>query len=804
MELDRRTINEYKEILRQFVEFERERQAFLIAALGNSAPVLQHISWGGSVTTFIPHLLHKLADYGGKQALCAVLEYVHSQVGVNVQQRIDKLLHQLDLPAATVSDMSDTDVIVQRVRDRLHNDIQRLHGKMPLLGVEHWVDLGELFVDVNILEEVSSNSKSELDDLWQDFSAGVKEYSTYSSLDRIGLGKQQQRVSGLTVLEKNTNLMVLGKPGSGKTTYLQRIVTECNEGRLQQHRIPVLIKLRYFVDDGHDFEYNLERYLTQHWRLSDAEAELVLIQGRALILLDGLDEVAGTEVREIAKQIKRFSRTYPQNQLIVTCRTQSHEFRFDYFDYLEVADFNEIQVNTFAEHYFKAACYDTEEAQTKAQQFLDKLYLEENKTIRELAITPILLNLTCSVFHQIGKFYSQRSKLYEEGLELLLKKWDDSREIERDKIYRDLSVERKQELLSYLAVKKFEQPQYVLFEQEEIEGYIAEFLNISRRESRFVLKAVEAQHGLLIERAQKVWSFSHLTFQEYLVALHIQTKCNFDITDNSTLKELIEHIEDKKWRQVILLTSEILSDANYLIQGMKAKIDGLIVSNEKMLSFLKWVFFKSLVVNTDYKLNAVRAFYFQFISPKFVKVFFSTQTIDKLDNRISQDLKSEPSDITTFPARELALDFDLMLALERAYQRIDDIDVNIAHNFSALYPDYHLINALIYVTNEQLKKKLEALEGEISKRDSKQDMLEIHKWWKLNHHTWIQELQNVMAEFRDIGWNWEFDKEDVDLLCLYEYTNKLLIDCLNSRCMISDEVKSKIENALFVPNIIIN
>jgi predicted NACHT family NTPase len=79
-------------------------------------------------------------------------------------------------------------------------------------------------------------------------------------------------------------------------------------------------------------------------------------------------------------------------------------------------------------------------------------------------------------------------------------------------------MERKQELLSYLALKKFEQPQYVLFEQEEIEGYIAEFLQISRQDSRVVLRAIEAQHGLLIERSQKVWSFSHLTFQEYLVA----------------------------------------------------------------------------------------------------------------------------------------------------------------------------------------------------------------------------------------------------------------------------------------------
>jgi Effector-associated domain 9 len=90
------------------------------------------------------------------------------------------------------------DELVQKVRTRLHNRIHSLHGKMPLWGIDHWVPLADLFVDVNILEEVSSNRRSELNDLLQDFTA---HNSTDRSLDRIGLGKERQRVSGLTLLE---------------------------------------------------------------------------------------------------------------------------------------------------------------------------------------------------------------------------------------------------------------------------------------------------------------------------------------------------------------------------------------------------------------------------------------------------------------------------------------------------------------------------------------------------------------------------------------------------------------------------
>ncbi|OKH41278.1 hypothetical protein FACHB389_05595 [Nostoc calcicola FACHB-389] len=486
---------------------------------------------------------------------------------------------------------------MQQVRSRIHDSIQSLHGVMPLWGIDHWVPLGDLFVDVNILESLSSTRRSELDDLWQDFTTGN---SSYRSLDRIGLGKEQQRVSGLAILERNTNLMVVGKPGSGKTTYLQKIVTECNDGKLQAQRIPVLIKLREFVDDGCKYAYNLEQFLGQLWRLSNAEIELVLNQGRVLVLLDGLDEVAGEAGKQIAKEIKRFARAYPQVQVVVTCRTQSQESRFERFDYVEMADFNEEQVRVFTAHWFRTVCADIGAGEKQAREFLEQLFREKNKAIRELAITPILLSLTCAVFHQTGKFYSKRSKLYEEGLELLLVQWDKSRSVERDEIYRDLSVERKLELLSYVAVKKFEQEQYVLLEQEELEGYIGEFLGIERRDSRGVLRAIASQHGLLIERAHKIWSFSHLTFQEYLVA-----KWFYSLED---WEELVSHITDKHWREVFFLLSGITKNADTLLLRMKQQVDLIMASDSKLQKLLEWIHDKSISINQRAKFNPYAKF----------------------------------------------------------------------------------------------------------------------------------------------------------------------------------------------------
>jgi DNA polymerase III delta prime subunit len=119
-------------------------------------------------------------------------------------------------------------------------------------------------------------------------------------------------------------LLILGTPGSGKTTALLSLAEQLVMGALQQPRtvIPVLFELSTWRQDGQSIrDWLVEQLYEQHGGNRKAKLyEQWLDQQVLLPLMDGLDELSLHRQQKCMQKLQDFARQYPQ--LVVCCRTQ--------------------------------------------------------------------------------------------------------------------------------------------------------------------------------------------------------------------------------------------------------------------------------------------------------------------------------------------------------------------------------------------------------------------------------------------------------------------------------------------------
>ncbi|HAA27001.1 MAG TPA: histidine kinase [Cyanobacteria bacterium UBA8553] len=748
--------------------------------------------------------------------ICFRLDLDPEQIAVPLQDA------ELEAEEKVQDISSEIDALVTKVRKARFDQIQHQCGTLRLLDIARPINLDDLYVEVNILEEITSQRWLEISDL-QGFQP--------EQFDRLGLGKvRQEGVLGLEAVERYAKLMVLGKPGAGKTTFLQYLAIHCNQGAFQANQVPVFIRLNNFAEDALDEDkFSLLDYINQKFSssgVSAQEVETLLHHGRVLMLLDGLDEVPEAASDEVIKQIRKLSEKYYKNKLIITCRLAASEYRFQGFTEVEIADFKPAQIENFAKKWFVAVARNSPElGLKKASLFLEQMELPQNQPIRELAATPILLNLTCLVFQTKGNFPTKRSDLYKQGLDLMLIRWDEARGIKRDDVYRNLSLPHKLQLLTQIAAITFEKGDY-FFEENTLQLLIADYFrtltsdrvdsSVFELDSAAVLKSIETQHGLLVERARQIYSFSHLTFQEYFTARSIVA------SSEVSLQQLVSHLTEQRWREVFLLTAQMLPNADRLLQLMKQQVDALVfaptvdsnrpslvaleelaigghrtseslplqassapvspiaASDETLQLFLSYTAQKSIEVNTPYKPAAVRAFYFSLALPPEHRLAHDQGLALLIDRKLAAEQDGE-----------LALDLALTHALGVALALTPEL---VYERFSALRLALDL-NPL--TKGKPIHDPLEQLKNQLPNPDEDQETLK--QWWQINGSTWTSQLRTLMIQHRNIGHEWLLCETLQQRLEQYSNANKLLVDCLNSNCQLTPIIQQEIEETLFLP-----
>ena len=71
--------------------------------------------------------------------------------------------------------------------------------------------------------------------------------------------------------------------------------------------------------------------------------------------------------------------------------------------------------------------------------------------------------------------------------------------------------------------------------------------------------------------------------------------------------------------------------------------------------------------------------------------------------------------------------------------------------------------------------------------------------WSANRGAWTEQLRSVMIEHRHLGYDWQFNNQQIDALQQYYDASQLLVDCLNSDLYVTRTVRQEIENTLLLP-----
>jgi hypothetical protein len=574
--------------------------------------------------------------------------------------------------------------------ERYRAKIIKLYGAMQIMGMSEPVSLENIFTDLYMLDKPSAFFRFDIERLKHlsgdpveppqgkrvnGLRLVVKKYKRYygrqegareaSPSPQLAAFENEKALAE----EKDNNLFILGKPGAGKTTFLKYIAVKAAEQTVD--KVPIFLSLREWADSGKE----LMAFINERFDICDFPdaqpfVEELLRSGEAIVLFDGLDEVnqeGGRRSRQV-QAMNNFIEKFDGTQYLVTCRIAANDYSFVPFIYVEIADFTEQQIRTFVGNWFRNR--QGEKDRVTYGAFFRAFEKEENRGLRDLARTPLLLTLLCLAFNETLTFPRRRVEIYEEALDALLKKWDSSRRIKRDDVFSKLSLGHRVNLLARIAAETFENSEYFI-PQSKLENLIKDYVrNVPPHEpnemidGEAILKAIEEHHGILVERAYKIYSFSHLTLQEYFTAKYI-----VDNSAKGTLTELIKaNCADTRWREVFLLTTSLLSDACQFMAMLREGVDNLIEKDDRLLEMLVWANNKSRSLQFTPWLSRLYVLFlelfYQIKSPRdlaFALAFALSLELDLVDGRAPE----LSMDLGPVHARRRALDRALDSGLSR-------------------------------------------------------------------------------------------------------------------------------------------
>jgi hypothetical protein len=367
-------------------------------------------------------------------------------------------------------------------------------------------------------------------------------------------------------LVRTKRLLVRGLAGSGKTTLLQWIAVKSASRSFEDpladwnNTIPFFIRLRDFADKPLPSPEAFPRQLAPAiaGTMPDGWVHRHLKGNRAIVLVDGVDEVPQAQRKQVRVWLKDLINSYPNTRIIVSSRPIAIESDWlisENFEEAELQAMNLPDINAFIDHWHHAVQEELHDDTEKAEviQLAENLkhIVRKDRPIRSLATNPLLCSMLCAL-HRIRnrQLPSERIELYRASCEVLLERRDPERGITLPE-YPHITNPEKWVLLQDLAYwLRINGWAAVPTDQAQtrIEWKLQNMQRISRSVTGHdVLRFFVERSGLLREPIIGQIDFTHLTFQEYLAAQAA--------LDEGDIGVLVQNAHNDQWREIIILAA---------------------------------------------------------------------------------------------------------------------------------------------------------------------------------------------------------------------------------------------------------
>ncbi|MCA9925732.1 MAG: SUMF1/EgtB/PvdO family nonheme iron enzyme [Anaerolineales bacterium] len=313
--------------------------------------------------------------------------------------------------------------------------------------------------------------------------------------------------------------------------------------------IPIIIELRDFVrSEFKPLSPNaLWHYVAKKLEQEDlAEAALPLEKiakmGGIFFLLDGVDKVPIAQRPDIWQAIRELEKgPYGNNRWVVTCRSLSFDAQETPADVPSqtLRQLDEAQVSHFIESWYAALVGSGELSREQAGTMTTRLQnAVQRKQLQPLASNPMLLTIMALVQTYYGTLPDERARLYQVCVETLLLRWQRHKEGESGEMPSVLArlgigqadLERLLWQIGWEAHSKaIERDNAADIPEWDVLQIAREQLGSLGKAEQF-LEYTERRAHLLVGRGgltERVYTFPHRTFQEYLAACHLASQRRF-------------------------------------------------------------------------------------------------------------------------------------------------------------------------------------------------------------------------------------------------------------------------------------